>query len=283
LLYKKLYKKLHKKLQTKLQKKVHPCLLQNSAAPPLVLLPGWGFDSCLWQDLIKPLQRFTQVITLDLPGFGDNHLVPWRDQEDLCRQIVRTMPPQALYAGWSLGGMLATKIAATFPDRTVGIITLATNASFIARRGWPHAMSAANFQNFYTTVEKDPEHALKRFRLLISQGDQLDRRQLRWLRTVATPPADYHCLLPALSLLKEIDNSKDINRLQVPGLHIFGEQDHLVPLLAAQTLAGLSIQHKNDRQQIYWLKNTGHLVFWPNERVVSLIKNFLTTFQHHAN
>lgn len=262
---------------------MYPCLQENSTASPLVLLPGWGFDSGLWQDLIKPLQRFTQVITLDLPGFGDNHLVSWCGQEDICQQIVRAMPPKALYAGWSLGGMLATKIAATFPDRAVGIITLATNTSFIERCSWPHAMSTANFQHFYTTVEKDPEYALKRFRLLISQGDQLDRQQLRWLRTVATPTANYHFLLPALSLLKEINNGKEVKRLQVPGLHIFGEQDHLVPLLAAQTLAQLSRQHKNDRQQYCQLKNTGHLVFWPNERVISLIEIFLTTLQHDAN
>jgi pimeloyl-ACP methyl ester esterase len=271
-----------KKPQTKLQKKVHPCLQETSAAP-LVLLPGWGFDSSLWQDLIQPLQKFTQVITLDLPGFGDNHLVPWRGQEDICRQIVRIMPPQALYAGWSLGGMLATKIAATFPDRAAGIITLATNVSFIERYGWPHAMSIADFQNFYAAVERDPEHALKRFRLLISQGDQLDRQQLRWLHTVSLKPADYDGLLPALFLLKEINNCEEINGLKVPGLHIFGEQDRLVPLLAVQTLAGLSIQHKNCRQQFYPLKNTGHLVFWPNERVVSLVKNFLTALQHNAN
>ena len=124
-----MFHKLHKKLQ----KTVYSCLQADSLAP-LVLLPGWSFDSRIWQDLIKPLQHYTQVITLDLPGFGNNHWAPLRGQEDLCQQIMQIMPPRAVYAGWSLGGMLATKIATTFPDRTMGIINLSHQCQFCRNR-----------------------------------------------------------------------------------------------------------------------------------------------------
>lgn len=292
---KKLYKQLHGKLQKRLQKKlqekrckklhtkVYPCLQADSAAP-LVLLPGWSFDSRLWQDLIEPLQRYTQVITLDLPGFGDNRWASWRGQEDICRQIVRVMPPRALYAGWSLGGMLATRIAADFPDRVMGIITLAANASFIERRSWTHGMSGAEFQTFYNAIDTDMGRTLKRFHVLLAQGDQLNSQQLKWLRTVAAQPADYNSLLPALSLLKDIDNRGPMHRLQAPGLHIFGDRDHLVPSSAVQALAALSAQSTKQRtihrrQHYHLLNNVGHLVFWPHTRVMPLIKTFINGLQ----
>ena len=265
-------KKLHNK---KLYKKIHTRSQVNSGVP-LVLLPGWGFDSRIWQDLLEPLQLFSQIITLDLPGFSDNRSITWYGQEEICHQIVQTMPPQAFYAGWSLGGMLATKIAATFPNRVMGIITLATNISFIQRDRWPHAMDAINFQNFYRAVDNAPEQTLKRFHLLISQGDELSRQQFKWLQAMGAQAADYKQLLPALSLLKEIDNSEDICKLQVPGLHIFGEQDHLVPASAVKRLVDLFVQNNYYQQQCHLLKNTGHLVFWPGNRVIPLIKSFVT-------
>ena len=162
----------------KLNKTTYPCLGKNTGSS-LVLLPGWSFDSRIWQDLIRSLQEFTRVITLDLPGFGNNHWAFWNEAEAVCENIVRTMPTRAVYAGWSLGGMLATKIAVSFPDRVVGLITLATNASFIQRDRWPYGMNIADFQDFYTAVDTNPEQALKRFRLLLSQGDRLARQGSR--------------------------------------------------------------------------------------------------------
>ncbi len=258
-----------------LRKKVYPCLQENKTSP-LVLLHGWAFDSRIWQDLIKPLQAFTQVITLDLPGFGDNHEAWFNDEEDICKKIVQTMPPHAIYAGWSLGGMLVTKIAAMFPERVAGIITLATSISFIERKGWTQGMDIAEFQDFYNAVEKDPKRALKRFYLLVSQGDQLARQQLGWLQNIVIQAEDYCNLLPTLSLLRRINNCDDIHRLRAPGLHIFGEQDRLVPLSVAQKLTDSSVQYRNHRQQCNLLKKTGHLVFWPSERVTLSIKDFLT-------
>lgn len=260
----------------KLCSTVHSCLRQQSVdCLSLVLLPGWGFDRRLWRELVAPLQGYARVITLDLPGFGDNRLVSWGRQEDICRQIVEAMPARAVYAGWSLGGMLATRIAADFPDRVVGIITLATNASFIERYHWPDAMDAVDFQHFYDAVVDYPRRALKRFCQLLTKGDKLARQQLRWLRNTATQSADYPNLAAALSLLKALDNSDRIGGLQAPGLHIFGERDRLVPVSTMSALKQLSSGNRYNRQQYYCLNDVGHLVFWPNKRVISLIGHFL--------
>ena len=266
--------------QKALNKTVYACS-QSSIDIPLVLLPGWSFDSRIWQDLIEPLQQIIEVITLDLPGFGDNHSASWSRVEDVCEKILQAMPPRAIYMGWSLGGMLATKIAAAFPDRVAGIITLATNISFVERNHWPHGMAISDFRNFHKGIAKAPEQALKRFHLLISQDDQLHRQQFRWLQTVATKTEDYGHLLSMLSLLADIDNREDIHKLSIPGLHIFGESDRLVPASVIQKLSGLATYHNHNQQQLHLLKNTGHLVFWPGDRIIPLVEAFLTEHYGH--
>ena len=137
-------------------------------------------------------------------------------------------------------------------------------------------MGISEFQDFYNAVEKDPKRALKRFYLLVSQGDQLAHQQFSWLQNLAIQSGDYRNLLPTLSFLRVINNCDDIHKLRVPGLHIFGEQDRLVPLSVVQKLTDSFEQYGNNRQQFDRLKKTGHLVFWPSERVTSLIKKFLT-------
>ena len=264
----------------KLNKSVYPCS-QVGVVMPLVLLPGWSFDRRIWQDLIESLQRVIPVITLNLPGFGDNRWASWSGVEDLCEKILQTMPPRAIYMGWSLGGMLATKIAVTFPERVAGIITLATNISFVERNHWPHGMAISDFRNFHKGIAKAPEQTLKRFHLLISQGDQLHRQQFRWLQTVAAKTEDYEHLLPMLSLLADIDNREDIHKLSIPGLHIFGESDRLVPASVIQKLSGLATYHNHNQQQLHLLKSTGHLVFWPGDRIIPLVEAFLTEHYGH--
>ncbi len=39
---------------------------------PLVFIHGWGVNSAVWQPIIEPLAKHYQVITIDLPGFGEN-------------------------------------------------------------------------------------------------------------------------------------------------------------------------------------------------------------------
>ena len=58
-----------------LEIRTHPCSEkadQNLA--PLVLLHGWASNSQVWQPLIPLLSPHVDVITVDLPGFGQSTL-----------------------------------------------------------------------------------------------------------------------------------------------------------------------------------------------------------------
>lgn len=197
----------------------------------LYLLPGWGLAPELLQPLAEALQPRWDVTLLALPEQGS---------AELCLDALdRQIPAHAWLAGWSLGGMLAMALAARRGAACLGVITLAANACFVARDGWPEAMPLATFDAFLAGCEADSGATLKRFALLCAQGSGQARGLARQLQ--AAPGA----LSPALlRVLGELDNRQALEAFDGPQLHLFAEQDGLVPQAAAglvpcsQVLAG---------------------------------------------
>jgi len=93
---------------------------KKATMPPIMLLPGWGINSHIWQSLIPTLQQTTDVITVDVSYDGTNI-------DKLCEEIIEVIDQPAILIGWSLGGMLATEVASRFPDKVLALLTLASN------------------------------------------------------------------------------------------------------------------------------------------------------------
>src|SRR5690606_33285120 len=100
---------------------------------PLVLIHGWGCDSGTWHPLIPALQELGNVFALDLPGFGAAPPLEDFTLEAVLQQLEQSLPPRAILVGWSLGGMLATALAARCPERVTRLVTMASNLCFVSR------------------------------------------------------------------------------------------------------------------------------------------------------
>lgn len=72
----------------------------------LTLLPGWGLGSAPLQLLVDALGGQLQVDIEPLPPLDHGQLERWLDQLD------ERLPRGAWLGGWSLGGMLASLLAA---------------------------------------------------------------------------------------------------------------------------------------------------------------------------
>lgn len=195
--------------------------------PALVLLAGWGLQGRVLQPLADALESGMQVHRLPLPDFN---------QPDWAEWLQRQIPPHSWLCGWSLGGMLACRMAAVPGLQAAGLITLASNACFVARPDWPQAMAAETFARFVQSVQQQPAATLKQFSLLCSQGDAQPRLLARQLQGYLLNPAD----LAGLELLGQLDNRALLAELQLPQLHLLAEQDSLVPAAVAADLQQLN-------------------------------------------
>ncbi|GII61456.1 3-oxoadipate enol-lactonase [Sphaerisporangium krabiense] len=98
----------------------------DPAAPPLVLLPGRGYDHTDWDGVIGPLAESFRVHALSLRGHGRSDrpgryaLTSMRD--DVVGLLDVLGLERASLAGHSLGGFVAYLVAQEYPDRVERLV-----------------------------------------------------------------------------------------------------------------------------------------------------------------
>jgi malonyl-CoA O-methyltransferase len=243
------------------------------AQAELVLLHGWGNDRSVWHPLVVQLRSWANVTLIDLPGvapgypaYGDG------SREALHDAILAVSPQRAVYLGWSLGGQLATEIAAFHPQRTAALATLCSNPSFSAVGDWP-GLPAATLQAFSDGFAHDCDVTLNRFFTLQVLGSKSARETLRGLRGIDAM-GDISSLGLGLDWLVSIDNRDLLATLTVPQLHILAENDALVPDELAQALTS-ELQGMSDAR-VERLPESSHLApVEAPELIASDVRRFL--------
>lgn len=201
----------------------------------LILLPGWGLGVSPLEPLAAALHGLNEHLRVQvepLPALASSDLDEWLDELDA------SLPDNAWLGGWSLGGMLASELAARRGERCCGLLTLASNPCFVARDGWPNAMPGATFEAFLAGCHADVPVTLKRFGLLCAKG-AADPRGLARLLTSAAPQTPWDVLMSGLELLAQLDTRDALVAYRGPQLHLFAGLDELVPAEAASDLLSL--------------------------------------------
>ena len=201
----------------------------------LILLPGWGLGVSPLEPLAAALHGLNEHLRVQvepLPALASSDLDEWLDELDA------SLPDDAWLGGWSLGGMLASELAARRGERCCGLLTLASNPCFVTRDGWPNAMPGATFEAFLAGCHADAPVTLKRFGLLCAKG-AADPRGLARLLTSAAPQTPSDVLMSGLELLAQLDTRDALVAYRGPQLHLFAGLDELVPAEAASDLLSL--------------------------------------------
>lgn len=214
-----------------------------------VLLKGWGFTAEVMMPLRDALKRHFPDANYITPADNcssiqhDDQLQEWRNT--WLPDKARTTPNSHIcYLGWSLGGLIASRLAALPDAHTAALVTLATNRCFTADEQWPCAMPRADFDSFFQAWQRRPEDTLRHFTRMALQGCSDPRS----LRTAAAKCVDTALAVKVgqqeLEWLRDSDLSGYWIKKQYLCRHFFAAHDALVPHAAAKALlaSGTSVE-----------------------------------------
>jgi 4,5:9,10-diseco-3-hydroxy-5,9,17-trioxoandrosta-1(10),2-diene-4-oate hydrolase len=128
------------------------------SGPPLILIPAGLSHTSTWRFNIGALSRSHEVWTLDLPGSGYSEkpaTFPYthRSYAEFVRDFMTKMGiAKAAVAGHSLGGAVALEFSLDFPERTAGLILIASGG--YPREEMPGTLNLLVHRPFYPPVQR---------------------------------------------------------------------------------------------------------------------------------
>lgn len=196
----------------------------------LVLLHGWGLNSQVWDCITPELSSHFTLHLVDLPGYGRSTGFGALTLTQMADIVLSHAPVNAIWLGWSLGGLVASKIALLAPERVRALVTVASSPCFRARDDWP-GIKPDVLAGFQQQLSADFQRTVERFLALQTLGTETARQDARMLKSavLALEMPSTEVLNGGLEILKTEDLREDLCGLTVPFLRLYGRLDGLVP------------------------------------------------------
>lgn len=203
----------------------NPHIVIQGKGKPVVLFHGWGFDSKIWLPLLPALTNYYKLYLVDLPGFGLTPPIEW----DVFKSaLLKHVPTKFAVLGWSMGGLLATKLAVEEPEHVTHLINVTSSPYFLRDDQWP-GVAPQIFNEFYQSLSSNPQQMLQKFITLQLQGQKI---------LVGNAPS-LHGLQTGLDLLMSWDLREKLTQLNQPVSYMFGRLDTIVPRTTMITMETL--------------------------------------------
>jgi pimeloyl-[acyl-carrier protein] methyl ester esterase len=252
---------------------------QVGSGPSVVILHGWTHDHQSMQPLVNWLSSEYQLTLIDLPGMGKSD---WLEGTatiyDIANQLIPLLPEQAIYIGWSFGGLVTQAIAALHSEKVKQIIGLCTTPRFVETTGWPAVPLPGFRQPFEAEINKLGLIAfLKNFYQQEFNQGEVDQSALQQLIDNAKQhEINLNHLYAGMDICDETDLRVELSKLSCPIDFIFGEHDVAVPQ-ATHSL----IQALNPMINCHTISNAQHMPHWTHPEVCRQLINRLLQRNNH--
>jgi pimeloyl-ACP methyl ester carboxylesterase len=260
---------------------------RHGSGPPLILIPPGGSHASTWRFNIGDLSRSHEVWTFDLPGSGYSDKpakFPYTHQSyaEFLRDFMTTMGiPKAVIAGQSLGGTVALEFALDFPERTAGLVLIAsggyprggtlgplnplvhrtTNAILMSFSSYP-----AIVKGFFRLIYHNPV-PFARDSAFVAEICDINR--------TPNARAAFYWMQRALHFDFAIPVVSRIKSVAVPTLIVWGREDRIVDVRTAARF-----EHDIARSQLVVIDDAGHQVHEENPDAVNrAIASFLSAIR----
>lgn len=229
----------------------------DALLPPLFLIHGSGSNAAMFIGDAVDFNRSFRVYAVDIPGeAGKSHdvrpnLRTSAYAEWLCDVFEALDVKKAAVAGISLGGWVAVRFAASFPEKVVKLVLLCP-----AGIG-PQKLSFA-LSSLRTALagRRGADRAIRK----MFAGSDVPEEVLAYSRLISQHFIYYRGILPRFS-------DAELSRLNMPVMLIGGEKDTLLDMRRAAARAKKSIPDLT----AVMLADAGHVLIGQQERILPFL------------
>jgi len=231
---------------------------------PIVLIPGWPLSDEMYEyqynDLINNNFR---VIGITLRGFGKSDKPYGKYDYNVHATDIRKILNQlkikdAVLGGFSMGGAIAIRVAATDEEATISKLALFGAAAPIwtKRDDFPYNLPKSAVDDLIKLNNQDRPKLLSDFGKIFSATETaLNEGIANWLNGINISSSSY-AMAQCLAALRDTDLRKDLAKIKIPTLIMHGKKDKICSFdLAEQMKAGIA------NSQIIAFENSGHSLF----------------------
>jgi pimeloyl-ACP methyl ester carboxylesterase len=222
---------------------------------PLVGIHGFGGDKETWLMMSALVPRARGIAMIDLPGHGRSTDVPEdrasirHHAEAALRVLDEVGIDRAVVCGNSMGGGVALRLAASWPDRVAGLVLVASVGRDVHDAG---ARSWITGDNPLIPREADIERFME---LVLERPPPVGRPVIRYIITQRARRADaLHRLFRGFVLADgEAGVPRELGGIQQPAIVLHGEQDRIIDKRVAEDLAAAL-----PRAELIVMRGVGH-------------------------
>lgn len=203
--------------------------------PALLLIHGLGSYMPVWSRNLDALAKHYRVVAIDLPGYGKSSKDNYRYSMAFFARVVDRMItllklPHPILVGHSMGGQIALTHALLYPGRAEALVLVDPagfetfgegEGSWLAEAVTKQAVEATPPEAVYNNVAVNFHDMPKEARFMVD-----DR-----LKVIGGPDFDAYAYAVSRSVYAMVHEpvAKKLDRITVPTLVIFGDDDRLIP------------------------------------------------------
>ncbi|MBV8656154.1 MAG: alpha/beta hydrolase [Candidatus Eremiobacteraeota bacterium] len=229
--------------------------------PPILFLHGIRLGRDVWTEHARMLAPRFHVVTVDLPGHGVLEHVPFT-QENVSSLLDRVVgdvlqaPP--LIVGYSLGGFVTMRFAASRQERTAGLVLADCTLDFEGWKWWPYGATVTFTEHLPQPLYNALIHATLSLTLpqrwvelvesipfnrqVFAQTSAIVREQKDALAEIATYRKPVLIVNGEYDFAFRSDERRYLHRLPQARLRLLRGADHVGPLLRAEEFAVIIVE-----------------------------------------
>lgn len=239
--------------------------------PTLVFLHGFGEDQRMWEDYLPAFKTY-QVITIDLPGFGQSDVVS-NATIPVMAEVVKTILDQeaidqCVLIGHSMGGYVTLNFAHHHPERLLG---------FGLFHSHPYADPATKKEGRTRAIAFVKEHGvpfyLKQLMPLLFAKDYVSTNPniLERMIHYGSQTSQEGIINGLIAMRDRPDQTAVLSQAKVPVLFLIGKEDLAIPIENS-----LNQTHLPSLSDIHIYEEVGHMgMFEKKQATIDAIHGFV--------